>query len=121
MKTLEEHREKGDIGSGLDADVVIYCEGDTKKALSLLEDELCFVFITSSATLKSLTDSPLDLEESALSNGEKIKFAIQKSTNDKCVRCWHLREDVGSHKDHPELCMRCVDNVDGSGEVRKYA
>ncbi|MDW3095885.1 MAG: isoleucine--tRNA ligase [Gammaproteobacteria bacterium] len=121
LKTLEEYRAKGDIGSGLDADVVIYCENDTNKALSLLEDELRFVLITSTATMKSLTDSPSDLEKSALSNGENIKIAIQKSKNDKCVRCWHLREDVGSHKDHPELCMRCVDNVDGSGEIRKYA
>jgi hypothetical protein len=33
------------------------------------------------------------------------------------VRCWHFRADVGSHAEHPELCGRCVDNVDGAGET----
>ncbi|MCL4155763.1 UNVERIFIED_CONTAM: hypothetical protein GTU68_047747 [Idotea baltica] len=108
LKTLEEYREKGDIGSGLDADVTIYCSGETHKALSLLDDELRFVLITSSVELP-------------LANGDTIKIAIKKSTNDKCVRCWHLRDDVGNNKDHPELCLRCVDNVDGKGEIRKYA
>lgn len=121
LKTLEEYRVKGDIGSGLDADVTIYCEGATEKALSLLDDELRFVLITSSSEVKSLSDAPSDLHELTLANGDTIKIAIQKSSNEKCVRCWHLRADVGEHKDHPELCLRCVDNVDGFGEVRKYA
>ena len=121
LKSLEEHREKGTIGSGLDADVTIYCEGDSQKALSLLEDELRFVLITSSAALKPLKDSSSNIEALTLTNGDKVKIDIQKSNNNKCVRCWHLREDVGSHIDHPELCLRCVENVDGSGEVRKYA
>jgi len=121
LKTLEAHREKGNIGSGLDADATIYCEGTTYKALSLLEDELRFVLITSSARLEPYENSPNELQESALANGDKIKISIHKSSNNKCVRCWHLREDVGSSQDHPHLCARCVDNVDGKGEVRKYA
>ncbi|MDH5184740.1 MAG: hypothetical protein OEX12_12735, partial [Gammaproteobacteria bacterium] len=43
------------------------------------------------------------------------------SEQEKCVRCWHHREDVGSHSEHPELCGRCVENVDGDGEQRKHA
>ncbi len=121
LRTLEEYREKGDIGSGLDADVTIYCDDQTSAVLSLLEDELRFVLITSSAIVKSLTDAPSDLQEATLENSNMVKIAIQKSTHDKCVRCWHLREDVGDHKDHPELCARCVENVDGTGETRKYA
>ena len=38
----------------------------------------------------------------------------------KCVRCWHYRADVGRHADHPELCGRCVENVDGAGEDRRH-
>ena len=39
----------------------------------------------------------------------------------KCERCWHRRSDVGTHTEHPGLCDRCIDNVYGAGEVRKYA
>lgn len=121
QKTLETYREKRDIGSGLDADVLIYCEDKTQTALTLLEDELRFVLITSSAQAKPLADAPTELQATILNNGETIKISINKSLNNKCVRCWHLREDVGNHKGHPELCSRCVENVDGQGEVRKYA
>jgi hypothetical protein len=31
------------------------------------------------------------------------------------------REDIGSNNEHPELCSRCVENVTGDGEERKYA
>ena len=47
--------------------------------------------------------------------------AITASPHTKCARCWHHREDVGSHPDHPEICGRCVDNIEGQGEVRHYA
>ena len=33
----------------------------------------------------------------------------------------HLRSDVGSDPRHPELCARCVVNVEGPGEERKFA
>jgi isoleucyl-tRNA synthetase len=39
----------------------------------------------------------------------------------KCVRCWNLRADVGSDARHPELCARCVVNIEGPGEERKFA
>jgi hypothetical protein len=28
---------------------------------------------------------------------------------------------VGASKDHPELCHRCVINIDGPGEDREFA
>ena len=44
----------------------------------------------------------------------------QPTTKAKCARCWHRREDVGTHAAHPLLCGRCVSNVDGPGEVRSW-
>jgi len=38
----------------------------------------------------------------------------------KCVRCWHRRDDVGANPAHPELCLRCVSNVEGPGEDRRW-
>jgi len=46
---------------------------------------------------------------------------VKKSNHEKCVRCWHHREDVGSDTNHPELCGRCIENVSGSGESRSFA
>ncbi|VVM26030.1 Isoleucyl-tRNA synthetase (EC [uncultured Gammaproteobacteria bacterium] len=46
---------------------------------------------------------------------------VTQSESEKCVRCWHHREDIGSNNEHSELCSRCVENVTGDGEERKYA
>ena len=44
----------------------------------------------------------------------------QATAKAKCVRCWHRREDVGADPRHPELCMRCVSNIEGPGETREW-
>ena len=121
LKELEDSRERGEIGSGLDAEVHIFCEKELQSTLSLLEDELRFVVITSSANVLELNNAPDTVKEHSLSTGNKVKVSVKKSEHEKCVRCWHLRDDVGSNNNHPELCVRCVDNVDGTGEARKYA
>jgi isoleucyl-tRNA synthetase len=46
---------------------------------------------------------------------------VEKSPHEKCVRCWHQREDVGQSQEHPELCGRCIENVAGPGEDRNIA
>ena len=89
--------------------------------MSLLEDELRFVFITSGAETLPIEKANGDAPSFQLSNGDEIKISVIKSPHKKCVRCWHLRADVGSNTDHPELCLRCVENVDGQGEPRHYA
>ena len=52
---------------------------------------------------------------------EGLKVGLQKSTAEKCVRCWHFIDDVGSNPEHPEICGRCVSNLSEAGEVRHYA
>jgi len=52
--------------------------------------------------------------------GNSAKIEVRGSDSKKCVRCWHYRADVGSHPDDPELCGRCVENVHGAGEIRRY-
>jgi len=46
---------------------------------------------------------------------------VHASPATKCVRCWHKRADVGTVAAHPELCARCVSNVEGPGETRRFA
>ncbi len=117
-KEIERLRNADAIGASLNADVVIYADTEYQTALGKLDDELRFVLITSAATVEPFDQAPDDATSTEL---EGIKLKVTASEHAKCVRCWHQREDVGSNPAHPELCGRCVENVEGQGEVRHYA
>lgn len=117
-KELETARNEGLIGSGLDAEVELYCAPALKTQLEHLGDELRFVLITSEARVKDYDSASREAVETEV---PQLKILVVKSDYEKCTRCWHHRENVGSHDQHPELCGRCVENVGGSGEVRQYA
>lgn len=114
MAKLEIAREQGLIGSSLDAEVDLYCAPERFELLDKLGDELRFVLITSAARLHAWQDRPDGADE-------EPGIRIQASAHSKCVRCWHLREDLGAHPDHPGLCRRCLENVMGNGESRRHA
>ncbi len=116
-KALEEARNAGVIGSGLEAEVTLFADEALMKDLAALGDELRFLLITSRADLKPLAEA----SEASATELEGLKVAVKASTFEKCVRCWHRREDVGTSEAHPELCGRCIENVEGDGEVRHFA
>ena len=115
-KALEDLRDAGGIGSALEATAVIYADGGLNTALKMLGDELRFVFITSAASVRPLADAPANAV-----SGDGFRVLVGASEFEKCVRCWHRREDVGSVVGHEEICGRCAINVDGSGEERRFA
>ena len=117
-RELERLRTDGAIGSSLDAQVSLYCNGALKHALEYPGDELRYIFITSAAEVREDTQRPDDARQSEL-DGLWLKVAA--SEHGKCVRCWHRCEDIGVDPAHPELCGRCVLNVDGEGENRYFA
>jgi isoleucyl-tRNA synthetase len=119
-RTLEVLRQDGQIGSSLDAEVSIHANPELIERLQVISDELRFVMITSSAQLVPLDAAQAD-GAVKLRDGNRVLVQASPSGNAKCARCWHHRDDVGSHTQHPELCGRCIDNVDGSGEQRRYA
>jgi isoleucyl-tRNA synthetase len=118
-KELEKLRVTGSIGKALEAEVDLYCSPELQALLSMLEDELRFVFIVSATRLHPLAKKPTEAVEAAGIEGLWIR--VSPSTYPKCGRCWHRRSDVGANKKHPALCGRCVTNVDGPGEDRRYA
>ncbi len=118
-KELEKLRVAGDIGSSLDAEVDLYCEPELAHALGSLGEELRFALITSYARVHGDDQQPKGAVASDEMPGLWVLAKASKHT--KCVRCWHHREDVGVDKSNPELCARCVENVTGSGETRRYA
>ncbi|HZX31268.1 MAG TPA: isoleucine--tRNA ligase [Rhodocyclaceae bacterium] len=105
-KALEELRVAGQIGSSLQAEVELHCDGEKFDLLSSLGEDLRFVLICSKATVvKTGTE----------------KLVAQPSPHTKCERCWHVREDVGTNAEHPTLCGRCASNLYGEGEARQHA
>ena len=117
-RQLETMRKDGDIGSSLDAEVQLYCDEGISAVLNKLGDELRFILITSYAGVQSIAEKP---ETALVTELTGLALAVRASDYAKCDRCWHHREDVGRHADHPDLCGRCVENVDGAGEQRLYA
>ena len=115
---LEQARKDEVLGGSLEADVTIYVDDTLAGQLAKLSDELRFVLITSTAKVASQTDKPADAAATGMDN---VFVKVTKSSGEKCVRCWHHREDVGTLAAHPELCGRCVENVDGAGEARAFA
>lgn len=117
-KQLEQARKDGVIGSSLAAELDLYASDEWLETLNAIGDELRFVMITSYARVHAIADKTADAVETGI---EGLLVHVSASAHTKCSRCWHLREDVGQHEQHPELCVRCIDNVDGDGEQRNYA
>ena len=105
-RALEELRIAGKIGSSLQAEAILYTDGEKFELLTSLGDDLRFVLITSQARV--------------VRSGED-KIECLPLSDAKCERCWHVREDVGANPAHPELCGRCVSNLYGEGETRASA
>jgi len=98
--------------------VNLYAEPGLLAQLELLDDELRFVLITSGATLAPLTEAPAGAAATELAG---LRLRVSASDREKCERCWHRRPEVGEIPEHPGLCGRCVENVYGDGERRRYA
>ena len=117
-KELEILRVRGQIGSSLDAEVECYVDQEVHERLAKLGDELRFLLLTSYARVLPKSDAPQDTLPTDVAG---LELRLATSEHPKCVRCWHHRHDVGSNPEHPELCARCVENVAGPGETRRFA
>jgi len=106
-KKLEEVRAAGGIGSSLQAEVDIYAPAPDYALLASLGQDLRFVLIVSRADVHAAEGT--------------LRIEVTPSSHHKCERCWHWREDVGVDPERPEICGRCVANLDGAGEPREFA
>jgi len=118
---LERLRAAGAIGAPLEAEVDVYVDATQRARLEGLGDELRFVLITSEARLLDAGQRPADAVAAADVAKEGAWIAVRPLTHAKCARCWHRRPDIGRDARHPELCGRCVSNLEGPGETRKFA
>ncbi len=103
-RTLEPMRAAGEIGAALEAEISIAATPEEAAWLRELQDELRFLFITADVTVGD-------------GGGE---VSAHRTGKTKCARCWHYQADVGSVAAHPLICGRCVVNIEGPGEVRRW-
>jgi len=120
-RELERLRMAGSIGAPLEAEVEVYCDAAWRGRFEALGDELRFVLITSGAVVRDAALRPADAVPAAGVAKDGVWVVVHPSSAAKCVRCWHRRVDVGHDPAHPELCGRCVSNLTGTGETRRFA
>jgi len=118
-KIIEQARAEKRIGGALEASVTLYADADLAAKLTALGDELRFVLLTSGAQVADYALATDEAQQSELLKG--LKIALHKAEGEKCPRCWHYATDIGQNADHPDICGRCVTNVAGAGEERKFA
>jgi isoleucyl-tRNA synthetase len=113
---LEALRRDKIIGSSLAAEVTLEADGLLAEDLAAIGDELRFILLTAEVRLGAVDDAAAATEI----EGCRLRAAVTPTGHRKCVRCWHHRDDVGSNAEHPELCGRCVENLIGGGEHRRW-
>ena len=103
QKALEETRQKGVIGSALEAKVILKTnDAETKKFLTENTALWPEIFIVSAAEVQ---DGSLPLE-----------VAVEHARGQKCARCWQWKEEVGQEgRKHTDLCDRCAAVLEREG------
>ena len=84
------------------------CDVADQNWLAPFVDELRFLLISGDVRIVADDDA------------RDIAVSAARTAKPKCVRCWQHRGDVGADAAHPELCGRCVSNVEGPGETRRF-
>ncbi|MDA9621316.1 isoleucine--tRNA ligase [Gammaproteobacteria bacterium] len=104
-QSIERLRNENKLKGSLDSNVIISANEEDKLILDKLGSELHFVFISSQASVI---------------DGDTLSIQIDQMSDEKCTRCWHRDSTVGESKVHPEICSRCEENIDQSGESRSF-
>ena len=96
LPKLEGKRQEKVIGKSLEAKIRLYTEkggkaSDLAADTNVLEE---FRELVNVSQFEITKDYNADL--------------VMHADGQKCERCWHWETDVGSHKEHPTLCARCV-------------
>ena len=86
--------------NALDCDLEITLEKELFDKISKYSDEMNKILICSSCSIFL---------------GKSEQILVKKSVNEKCTRCWHKVEELENG-----ICKRCINNMSGEGEVRRF-
>ncbi|HVF30232.1 MAG TPA: isoleucine--tRNA ligase [Pyrinomonadaceae bacterium] len=94
LKALEEARNAKQIGSSLEAKVVLTTDSETTRFLLDYFEQLRYIFIVSQVEVRE---------------GDAAAVAVSKAEGEKCERCWNYSFRVGEFEKYPTVCERCVE------------
>lgn len=125
-KLLESARMAKEIGSSLEADILLYIrEPELRQQLAHFVhtafnqgngvDELRYLFLTSQVQLLEQPEPPVFMSyATSYDAGEwKIWATLAAEAGRKCDRCWNYSSHVGKSHEHPLLCERCIPALAG--------
>ncbi|VFP80585.1 isoleucine--tRNA ligase [Candidatus Erwinia haradaeae] len=118
-KIIEQARIDQLIRNSLEVNITLYADSELSDKLLCLNEELRFVLLTSKAVVLDIRHAPTHAHQSPLL--KNLKIVLHKSNDKKCSRCWHHTNDIGQHIIYPDICYRCITNIIGDGEERKFA
>jgi isoleucyl-tRNA synthetase len=95
LKSLEEERSKANIGSSLEAKLVLSLGKEFYPIFNKYLKDLPSLFIVSQVQLHNAEEGINKIE-------------VLPADGKKCARCWNYRLDVGQDKEQPTICQRCV-------------
>jgi isoleucyl-tRNA synthetase len=100
LRVLEGLRQDKQIASNQQACVTINCDDEDAELLGQFGlDQFAALCIASEVKLQKAV-------------GETT-VAAQKSSYNKCQRCWNYWPGVGTKPEHPDLCERCIEVTSG--------
>ncbi len=105
LKALELKRKEKIIGTSLEAEVTLYVKSQSARDLlyEMGENRIRFFQVA----MVILTDEKQDEME----DYESASIRVDRSKGEKCVRCWNYSYQLGTDKEHPELCPRCTEII----------
>ncbi|XBC42419.1 MAG: isoleucine--tRNA ligase [Buchnera aphidicola (Meitanaphis elongallis)] len=117
-KALDHARKNKILGNSLESSITLYVDNSLKEKLKLLKNELKFLFLTSQVKIKNYSFAPNHSIKSALI--KHFKIHVSKINGRKCTRCWHIITNIEDINENLKICKRCILNISGSGETRKF-
>ncbi|MBD2427505.1 isoleucine--tRNA ligase [Phormidium sp. FACHB-1136] len=124
-KVLEQARTAKDIGSSLEAKVLLYvADEDLRKALIGLNpsdavaagnnhvDELRYLFLVSQVEVLDSAEKLAGLKY--CTESDALGIGVVDADGQKCDRCWNYSTHVGEAAEDPTICDRCVEALAGT-------
>jgi isoleucyl-tRNA synthetase len=109
FKSLEDARQRKEIGKGLEADVTITAGPELYDRLRKYEYCLKELFNVSKAEIVRFDDQPLPTAHFHVYEpvGLGFKIVVSAASGHKCARCWNFMPNVSSYGIWHDVCDRC--------------